>query len=316
MKKNNILIIIIIILFQSCTDEVVEKKDEMEIIPEEITFEYPVPKLIYIKKDLIFTMGNIWDDPVNNSEVPAHKVKLSPYYIGKFEVTNDEYFNFVKVGGYLDSSLWSTEGWKLIKKNRMVRPLHWDSSDAPWKNYSPSNEPDKPVSNIYWFEAEAYCNWLNRKTNQNFHLPTEAQWERAAKGPDPGKKYPWGDINDITKYNEYGMGLNNNVLTKVGAYENGKSDDGCYDMSGNVMEFCFDWLDDNSSSYYQICFNLGVVNNPEGPKNGTSKVLRGMNCGYSSSSERSRQIRTTTRSSVMMDSPLYFYGFRVALNYK
>jgi formylglycine-generating enzyme required for sulfatase activity len=272
--------------------------------------DYMIPELIYIDQNLIFTMGNSWGDPVDDSEIPAHKVKLSPYFIGKYEVTNGEYHYFVKDGGYSDSSCWSKDGWIFIKKRGITRPVHWDTTENPWKDYASSNRFNTPICNISWYEAEAYCNWLSKKTGNNFHLPTEAQWERAARGPDPGRKFPWGNTNDFNRYNEVGWPTGDTILTVIGSYENGKSYDGCYDMAGNVMEYCFDWYDAKENRYYQFCYDQGTVIDPAGPSQGFQKVFRGYMVGVLSN-DRTREIRTTRRMNVLFDLLDYRLGFRL-----
>ena len=144
------------------------------------------PELILINKDLTFTMGCL-DQPgwyyTNLTEKPPFKATLNSYYIGKYEVRNDEYNYFVKEDGYNDSTVWSKAGWRYIKAEDRTRPVEWIDGDEPWSKCTNSNTPDKPINDICWYEAEAYCNWLSKKTDENYSLPTEAQWERAARGP-------------------------------------------------------------------------------------------------------------------------------------
>lgn len=302
MNKYSIAIYLLIVLAViSCKDNPTEPKQE----------EFLEHALVLINKDLTFTMGNSWGNPTEADEIPAHTVKLSPYYIGKYEVTNGEYFDFVKDNGYKDSSYWSPDGWKLIKELNMTRPIHWDSSATPWSNYQYSNQARMPICNIFWWEAEAYCRWLSKKTGDNYSIPTEAQWERAARGPDPGRRFPWGNTNDFSKYNYVGFGFSSNYMKVVGSYTNGKSYDGCYDLSGNALEYCKDWYDSSISSYYKWCSEQGTVVDPQGPVSGDHKVMRGVNNVFSSSSEELREITTTRRFGAILNKKLPELGFRV-----
>jgi formylglycine-generating enzyme required for sulfatase activity len=302
MNKYSIAIYLLIILAViSCKENPTEPKQE----------EFIKHALVLIDKDLTFTMGNSWGNPVEANEIPAHTVTLSPYYIGKYEVTNGEYFDFVKDNGYKDSSYWSPDGWKLIKELNMTHPIHWDSSETPWSNYQYSNQERMPICNIFWWEAEAYCKWLSKKTGDNYSIPTEAQWERAARGSDPGRRFPWGNTNDFSKYNDVGFASSSYYMKVVGSYPSGKSYDGCYDLSGNALEYCKDWYDSFDSSYYKWCSEQGTVVDPQGPVSGKFKVTRGVQNMLSSIHAESREITTTRRFIAILNNKLPELGFRV-----
>jgi formylglycine-generating enzyme required for sulfatase activity len=313
MKKYLIVVLLLVVLsLLSCKDDPTG--------PEQINSF--ISELVTINKDLTFTMGNSWGKEVEANEVPAHTVKLSPYCIGKYEVTNEEYLYFVKDNGYKDSSYWSPDGWKLIKELNMTRPVHWDSTNTPWINYEYANTAKMPICNIFWWEAEAYCRWLSKKTSEKYSLPTEAQWERAARGPDPGRRFPWGDVNDYSKYNDVGYFSPTGYLKEVGSYPDGKSYDGCYDMSGNAIEYCKDWNDSYANSYYKLCYEQGTVVDPQGPASGKNKSTRGVQNMVSAIYEESREITTTRRFLAVLykqDGQLYkspdpTHGFRVVKN--
>jgi formylglycine-generating enzyme required for sulfatase activity len=123
----------------------------------------------------------------------------------------------------------------------------------------------RPVIYVSWNDAEAYCKWLSDKTGLHFKLPTEAQWEKAARGTK-GRKYPWGDRDpDKSLANFY---FNIAKTTSVGSYPQGESPYSLLDMAGNVWEWCKDWYKDD---YY----NDTPKKNPTGPIGGTYRVLRG-----------------------------------------
>lgn len=178
-------------------------------------------------------------------EQPQHRVELSEYSIGKYLVTNIEYQAFVKDTG-------------------RQPPRNWDGV-----NY-PQERGDHPVVNVSWEDAVAYCKWLGQKTGTNYRLPTEAEWEKAARGTDR-RIYPWGDVWDKTKLNCAEAGIGD--TTPVGQYSpaGGDSPYGASDMAGNVWEWCADWFNENEYKEREDA----IVKDPQGPKEGSSRVLRG-----------------------------------------
>lgn len=166
---------------------------------------------------------------------PEHVVYLDAYYIDKYEVTNEQYKKFVEETGY-----------------RM--PRCWN--DARF------NRPNQPVVGVTWDDAVAYVRWSGKR------LPTEAEWEKAARGTDK-RLWPWGNKFDKGKCNVWESGEAGLRETKpVGSFENGKSPYGCYDMAGNVWEWCADYYDQN---YYYA----SPSKNPQGPETGLQRVIRG-----------------------------------------
>src|SRR5262249_39409949 len=123
---------------------------------------------------------------------------------------------------------------------------------------------DHPMVNVTWADIQSYCVWAG------VALPTEAQWEKAARGID-GRLYPWGDKMDSRKCHRIESALIG--LAPVGHYPSGASPYGCLDMAGNVWERCADWY---AEDYYQ----QGEDHNPTGPAEGTVRVLRGGSWGY------------------------------------
>jgi len=195
------------------------------------------PEMIFINEDLTFTDGPSWDSTIYEIVDSLPIVTLDPYYIGKYELTNLEYFQFVKDGGYSDSSFWSYEGWKTINDSGWAVPKYWGNGERPWESDPYSSMPNTPVHAISYYEAQAYCKWLSLKTGKEYCLPLSTQWIRAAKGPDPGTKYTWGnDFNESKAYYPFSNDIN---LTDVTSYSDGKSHDGCYHMIGNVYEICY-----------------------------------------------------------------------------
>ena len=221
-----------------------------------------------------FEMGDSFNEG-NSDEIPVHTVYLDAYYIGKYKVTNGEYLKFIKEGGYLDADFWTAGGFGRFGQ----KPVHWDE-----KKYKgggiPGNE-NYPVVGISWFEAVAYCCWLSEKSGEIYRLPTEAEWEKAARGVEK-RRYAWGNSIDKTCTN-YDSGKNREEmrLSPVGYYDgsirNGlktlsnASPCGAYDMTGNTSEWCLDW-------YGRTYYAESQVRNPQGPDTGPGRVLR--SAGY------------------------------------
>jgi formylglycine-generating enzyme required for sulfatase activity/NAD-dependent SIR2 family protein deacetylase/energy-coupling factor transporter ATP-binding protein EcfA2 len=148
------------------------------------------------------------------------------FEIGKYPITNAQFKRFMLAGGYGTERWWSAKGWSLREQDKLDRPRLWD--DPRWNN------PLQPVVGVSWYEAEAYCRWLAEETGKDYRLPTEEEWEKAARG-EKGKFYPWGDDFDQRKANTFESGLV--ATTPVMMYPEGKSDYGVFDLSGNVWEW-------------------------------------------------------------------------------
>ena len=178
--------------------------------------------------------GEFWmgSEDGGADEKPRHRVTLDAFYIDKHEVTNARYGRFMGATG------------------RSV-PTYWN--DSTW------NSPQQPVVGVSWDDADAYCKWAGKR------LPTEAEWEKAARGTD-GRKYPWGEQWDASRANSVESKLGKTV--PVGAYPAGASPYGALDMAGNAWEWVADWYD---RDYYR----RSPEQNPRGPETGSGRVLRG-----------------------------------------
>lgn len=155
-----------------------------------------------------FLMGIRKDRNISNESIIEHEVELPSYHIGKYPVTNQEYAEFVKQTKYPVSK---NSGW--------------------FGKKPPQSKLDHPVVGISWYNALNYCQWLSKQTNQTYRLPTEAEWEKAARGTE-GIIYPWGN-----SWNAEYCNWNNSDTTPVTTYQSGQSPYGCYDMVGNVWEW-------------------------------------------------------------------------------
>ena len=205
-------------------------------------------------------------------EKPQRKIYLDEFMIGKYPVTNEEFKKFIDDGGYNRAAFWTREGWQWREKSKIFEPAYWH--ERKW------NGSNFPVVGISWFEASAYVKWLSERTGNRYRLPTEAEWEKAARGND-GLTYPWGEHFDEKFCNSDESGLNR--TSPVGIFPKGKSPYGCFDMAGNVWEWCSDWYDDN---YYANCSDR----NPKGPSDDANRVVRGgswiRNARYCRSADR------------------------------
>ena len=205
------------------------------------------------------------------NETPRHCVWLDSFGLGKFPVTNREYRIFVEA-------------------EPAPAPPFW--SDAMF------SEPEQPVVGVNWDEAAAYCKWLSRRTGKEFRLPSEAEWERAARGKLASALYPWGDEPPCERPYA-GYDLKNGGPQRVGA--NVPNDFGLYDMSEGVHEWCSDYYD---AAYY----HYAPERNPQGPAFGQRRVSRGGSWRH-----QIKFSRCAARSSLPPSFKYADYGFRVAL---
>lgn len=193
-----------------------------------------------------FLMGDstVGDDALG-SDLPQHSVTLAAYSIGKYEVTRGEYRAFLTATGH-------------------PAPAYWDATQDWGSGKSFTQTDNHPVVGVTWSDAEAFCKWAGG------HLPTEAQWERAARWTGTHSNvYPWGDTWDEQKCNSLNDSLYPGYQTApVGSYSSYGSPSGCQDMAGNVSEWYQDWYDPD---YY----SQSPASDPQGPPNGSYRVLRG-----------------------------------------
>ena len=188
-------------------------------VPYEFKLVDP-PNMVFIPAGE-FQMGS---NSGESDEKPSHSVYLNAFYIDKYEVTNIQFKAFVN----------ANPQWQ---KDNIPRKFHNGYYLADWiGNDYPSGKDNRPVVYVSWYAAMAYAKWANKR------LPTEAEWEKAARGGLVGKKYPWGNTINVTHAN-YFDGTDREI-TPVGSFPaNGY---GLYDMAGNVREWCLDIYDENS----------------------------------------------------------------------
>jgi formylglycine-generating enzyme required for sulfatase activity len=213
-----------------------------------------------------FLMGS---ETGQDNERPVHRVWIDAFDLAVCQVTNSDYARFITATGH-------------------GKPLHWDDP-----NFS---NPGQPVVAASWFDAVAYAGWLTRMTGRRYRLPTEAEWERAARGGVEQKLYPWGD--------EPPESLPNYASRwKAGPEPVGRAERnafGVFDIGANVHEWCSDWLAPN---YYAA----SPERNPQGPAEGKRRASRGGSWRH-----YTKVSRCAARSSIPPEFQYADYGFRVA----
>lgn len=201
-------------------------------------------------------------------ERPVHRVWIDSVHMAVTQVTVAEYSTFLAAAS-------------------KTRPSFWNDPHF--------NDQRQPVVGVSWFDAVAYCDWLSRATGHNYRLPTEAEWERAARGGVEHKQYPWGDDppQSRTGYaDRWKTGPDPVRQSKPNRY-------GLYEMCENVHEWCEDWF---QPDYYTISPDM----NPRGPSRGDRKASRGGSWRH-----HIKISRCSTRSSIPPEFEYADYGFRV-----
>ena len=161
-------------------------------------------------------------------EQPQHEIQLAGFSVARFPVTVAEFRLFLSEGAYRQQEFWGSAGWQWLRRTGRVQPDRWDDPEWP-------ADDRWPVVGVSWYEARAYCRWLARRSDQPYRLPTEAEWEAAARGPD-GRMYPWGETLDVRRCNFRDSGFGRPLIP--GRYSpGGDTADGLADMVGNVSEW-------------------------------------------------------------------------------
>jgi len=275
-------------------------------------------------------------------ELPVHDVELDDYWIGKFPVTVGQFRSFVEDTGYLTDAQRGMGSWQWTGEipgpgegGDPWRPM----DDGAWNNIYFEQGEDHPVGSVSWNDAQAFCAWLTERLGLPVVLPTEAQWEKAARGAD-GRRFPWGseapdgqranyaDVNFIGKYGEYTRRADADVddgyveTSPVDAYEAGRSPYGVYDLAGNLGEWVYDIHDDG---YYAA----SPRRNPSGPERpadvpdeGIDRVNRGgswvdwagVEADGSVAPRGGHSIRAAARTGDEQDSSDDHMGFRIAID--
>jgi formylglycine-generating enzyme required for sulfatase activity len=216
-----------------------------------------------------------YDPEAHDDESPAHPVYLGAFQIGRYPVTVAEFRRFVEDDGYQNERCWRAGGYGETK-----RPDGWIGQLA---------HPNRPVVGVSWYEAAAYCAWAGVR------LPTEAEWERAARGV-AGRRYAWG--NQTPAGNQVTIGHS----VPVGLFPGSSTPEGIHDLAGNVLEWVVDWYGDYQASPKSS-------QNPNGPPSGIKRAIRG-----SAWNAQTRDLRAATRGGNVPGYRDALMGFRCAQN--
>ena len=215
-----------------------------------------------------FVMGC---DQGRDDEKPVHRVWVDAFGMGACQVRNCDWAVFMKATSH-------------------PAPGNWHDSDF--------SSGEKPVVAVSWHEALKYCDWLSGLTGRRYRLPSEAEWERAARGGREGELFPWGDTSPAD-WPEYQQRWAGEVRGPLPAGQGTPNAFGLYDIGENVHEWCSDWFD---KGYYAVSPNR----NPQGPENGTRRASRGGAWRH-----QIKASRCAARSSIPPDFQYADYGFRV-----
>jgi formylglycine-generating enzyme required for sulfatase activity len=223
------------------------------------------PRMVRIPEGW-FLMGS---DSGQDNERPLHRVWVDAFEFAACQVTNAEYVHF-------------------LAATRHRKPLHWDDPVFSRRG--------QPVVAPSWFDAVAYCEWITQKTARRYRLPTEAEWERAARGGMEQKLFPWGDapLESLANYS---------ARWKLAPEPVGRAEQnpfGLFDIGANVHEWCADWFDPD---YYAV----SPDRNPQGPPDGSRRASRGGSWRHAT-----KVSRCAARSSIPPDFQYADYGFRLA----
>ncbi|MEV2212048.1 ergothioneine biosynthesis protein EgtB [Streptomyces sp. NPDC050997] len=183
-----------------------------------------------------FTMGTSTEPWALDNERPAHRREVAPFHIDTTPVTNAAYQAFIEDGGYDEERWWEPAGWAHIRRNSIHAPLYWHRDGKQWlrRRFGVTEvvPPDEPVLHVCWYEADAYARWAGRR------LPTEAEWEKAARHDPAGgrsTRYPWGDADPAPEHAN--LGQRHLRPASAGSYPEGESPLGVRQLIGDVWEW-------------------------------------------------------------------------------
>jgi len=260
-----------------------------------------------------FLMGSPDSDKLRRDNEPE-QFELThdhDYAIGKYPVTVGQYRAFVRAGGYANRDFWTTAGWEQRKAAGWTKPGFW--GEPPW-----TDRDDLPVVGISWYEAYAYTRWLSEAAGRDYRLPTEAEWEKAARGglqipdgkggtiknPHPARCWPWGNgkpTQALCDFNGNYLGGRTSPVTSHAAQAE-RQPYGLYHMAGNVFEWCLS----NWAEGYAYPEDTGV----EGSRR---RVLRGGSWKQIDGIDSRSFIRVAFRYPFRPDQQWENHGMRVVL---
>ena len=298
-------------------------KTDTEVIVKKKTSAVSTNNMIKLPGGKFLMGTNDEEGFPEDGEGPVREITLDPFYIDETTVTNFQFAEFIKATCYITEA--ERYGWSFVfygllseedqkRDYQVAAPTPWWYAvpGAQWnhpegKDSHINERKDHPVVHVSWHDAQAYCQWIGKR------LPTEAEWEYAARSGLVQKKFPWGD--ELTPGGEHRCNIWQGNFPDYNSLEDGflgtapaksfkPNNFGLYNMAGNVWEWCNDWF---SSDFHKA----GPRKNPAGPLNGESKIMRGGSflCHHS----YCNRYRVAARSSNTADSSTSNLGFRCVL---
>lgn len=281
-------------------------------------------KMVYIPGGSFMMGANEKEQNIIDGEGPARKIKINPFYMDSVAVTNSDFAAFVNSTGYKTDA--EQFGWSFVFYQflsiKLSSKVNQAVQGAPWwlviegVNWKKPSGPDSdiedlmnhPVVHISWNDAIAYCDWSGKR------LPTEAEWEYAARGGLQQKKYPWG--NTLKPGGKHYCNIWQGNFPEHNTKDDGyvgtspsfsfpPNNYGLYNMSGNVWEWCSDW-------FVRSNRDKGGRENPRGPAKGETKVIRGGS--YLCHHSYCNRYRVAARTSNTPDSSTGNLGFRCVVD--
>ena len=245
-----------------------------------------------------FAMGSDDGEP---DERPAHRVFVDAFEISVQAVTNHDYARFVRATGHRAPGVHELPLVVTAGKEEREGAFRETAAAYAWLDGEPPRERlDHPVTLVRWDDAVAYCSWLTAATGRRFRLPTEAEWEKAARGGLKGQVYPWGDRFDQTRANFLADPADRARRGTTPCRTFPANDYGVFDAIGNVWEWVSDW-------YGAEIYAEAGRRNPQGPPDGLMRLVRGGAWLVADV----RMLRCSHRHKVPPDTYSYAIGFRI-----
>jgi len=307
------------------SERLLESSDVLETVQTSAELRPEIARTMISLEGGTFLMGTDYPEAFpDDGEGPVRSVVLSPFKVDRYPVTNERFSAFVTETGYQTEAErfgWSFVFWAHIPKDRFhelvedtvaaapwwckVTGATWRSPEGPGSNIS--NRTRHPVVHVSWNDAQAYCRWSGQR------LPTESEWEYAARGGLVQKLYPWGD--KLRPNGRHMCNIWQGTFPEVDTGEDGytgtcpvdtfaPNDYGLYSVAGNTWEWCADWFDTTRH-------RTSISENPRGPDTGTTRVIKGGS--FLCHKSYCNRYRVAARSSNTPDSTTSHLGFRCVL---
>ncbi|MGR3179991.1 MAG: formylglycine-generating enzyme family protein [Candidatus Anammoxibacter sp.] len=262
-----------------------------------------------------YKMGDIFGDG-DIDELPVHEVCVDDFYLGKYEVTNAQFRQFIMESGYKTIAEGYGKGYAISKEGaddrKLQKGVNWEH--PLWPSDNIAKKENHPVVQVCWRDTEIFIKWLNRKSVNKFRLPTEAEWEYAARSRGKKYEYSWGNgkptgniadesVKEFRKYKNWRIwdGYKDGYVYTSPAGKFKANDIGICDMAGNVAEWCSDFY---NTDYYKI----SSKNNPKGDEHGPERSVRGGSWNF-----KPHFLRSANRINIFPNTWTYYLGFRVAM---